>query len=45
MLILIRNPGQSIIINGNIKVTILTNDYSKQVKVGIDAPDEVEILR
>ena len=44
MLVLSRKIGESLIINGDIEVTILevTNDV---VKVGIKAPKEVGILR
>ncbi|MHA7967379.1 carbon storage regulator CsrA [Paenibacillus sp. CAU 1782] len=44
MLVLSRKSGESLIINGDIEVTILevSNDV---VKVGIKAPKEVGILR
>jgi carbon storage regulator len=44
MLVLSRKMGESLIIDGNIEVTILevSNDV---VKVGIKAPKEVGILR
>jgi carbon storage regulator len=44
MLILTRNQKESIITNGNIKVTVL-NSPQGQVKLGIEAPDYVEIWR
>jgi carbon storage regulator len=44
MLILTRKPGESIQIGDNIKITVL-DDKHNQVKIGIDAPDEVEIWR
>jgi len=44
MLILTRRPQESIIINGNIKITILKMNRG-QVRIGIDAPPEVLILR
>jgi carbon storage regulator len=44
MLVLSRKAGESIQIDGQIKITILTVSGSR-VKVGIDAPEEVRILR
>ena len=44
MLLLTRKAQESIIINGNIKITILKLDRG-QVKIGIDAPKEIPILR
>ncbi len=44
MLILTRRPDQGIVIDENITVTILAVDGDR-VKVGIDAPVEVPILR
>jgi len=44
MLILTRNQNESIIINGNIKITVLNGPHG-QVKLGIDAPGDVEIWR
>ncbi|BBH23908.1 carbon storage regulator [Paenibacillus baekrokdamisoli] len=44
MLILSRKKGQSIIINNNIEIVISSID-GDQVKVGINAPIEVNILR
>jgi len=44
MLVLSRKRGESIIINGNIKVTILEN-LKSQVKVGILAPKGTPIDR
>jgi carbon storage regulator len=43
-LILSRRRGESIIIDGDIKVTIL-DTRGNQTRVGIQAPKEVEILR
>lgn len=48
MLILTRNPGQSIIIGDDIKIHILqvgskNSDFS--VKIGIDAPKDVNVNR
>jgi carbon storage regulator len=44
MLILTRGQNESIIIDGNIKVTIL-GTKGQDVKIGIEAPDDVEIWR
>ncbi|UKS26137.1 carbon storage regulator CsrA [Paenibacillus sp. HWE-109] len=44
MLILTRKKGQSIIINNNIEIIISAID-GDQVKIGINAPVDVNILR
>ena len=44
MLILTRKLNESVIIDGDIKVTVLSDKHG-QVKLGIDAPDDVEIWR
>ena len=44
MLCLKRRVGERLVINGNIVVTILKIDGSK-VQVGIEAPDEVKVVR
>ena len=44
MLILTRNKNESVIIDGDIKVTIL-GTKGQDVKIGIEAPDDVEIWR
>jgi len=44
MLILTRKKDEKILINEDIKVTVVEIKGNK-VKLGIDAPDEVEILR
>lgn len=44
MLILSRRIGESLIINDNIRITIL-NTYSSQARLGIDAPPEVPVHR
>ena len=44
MLILTRRIGETIVINKNIKVTVLTSKGS-QLRLGIDAPADVEIHR
>ncbi len=44
MLILTRKPDDEIIINSNIRVKVLSvND--NQVRLGITAPEDIEILR
>jgi carbon storage regulator len=44
MLILTRKQNESVIIDGDIKVTVLSDKHG-QVKLGIEAPDDVEIWR
>ena len=44
MLILTRRKEQSVIINGDIKVTVLGVDRG-HVKLGFEAPEEVVIVR
>jgi carbon storage regulator len=44
MLILTRNQNESIIIDNDIRATIL-GTKGNDVKLGIEAPDEVEIWR
>ena len=44
MLILTRKQDESIIIDGDIKVTVLSDKHG-QVKLGIEAPENVEIWR
>lgn len=44
MLILTRKKNESVIINGNVEVTIVALDDGK-VKIGIEAPKSVEIHR
>ena len=44
MLILTRNQNQSVIIDDEIKVTVLSDSHG-QVKLGIEAPDDIEIWR
>lgn len=44
MLILRRKAGESLILNGNIKVTVLESG-GDGVRLAIDAPKEVQILR
>lgn len=44
MLVLSRKPGEQIQIDGNITVTVLGVE-GKRIRLGIDAPREVPIIR
>ena len=44
MLILTRNQNESIIIDDDIRITVLSDKHG-QVKLGIEAPEDVEIWR
>jgi carbon storage regulator len=44
MLILTRKQNESVIINDDIKVTVLSDRHG-QVKLGIDAPEDVKLWR
>lgn len=44
MLVLTRKPGQSIVINDNIEVTIL-EVKGEAVRIGVEAPKDVTIYR
>ncbi len=44
MLVLTRKVNESIIISGNIKVTVVKIDGGK-IRLGIEAPPDVEVLR
>ncbi|MGQ9552842.1 MAG: carbon storage regulator CsrA [Anaerolineae bacterium] len=44
MLILTRKPGEAIVINGDIRVRVLSIE-GERVKLGVDAPREVPVLR
>ena len=44
MLILTRNQNESIVIDDDIRITVLSDNYG-QVKLGIEATDDVEIWR
>jgi carbon storage regulator len=43
-LILTRNQNESVVIDDDIKITVLSDNYG-QVKLGIEAPQDVEIWR
>lgn len=44
MLILSRRPGEAVIIDGGIRVVVLSSDRGT-VRLGIEAPDDVGIVR
>jgi len=44
MLILTRKQNESVIIDGDIKINVISDKHG-QVKLGIDAPEDVEIWR
>lgn len=44
MLILSRRPGDSVIIDGGIRIVVLASDR-RGVRLGIDAPSHVSIVR
>ena len=44
MLVLGRKPGQSVYIGNDIRITVVSI-RGKQVKIGIDAPNDYKILR
>ena len=45
MLVLTRKAGEAIVINGNIKVVVLSENKYGQYKIGIEAPKDVIIDR
>jgi carbon storage regulator len=44
MLVLTRKPGEVIVLDGGIRITVLSSDR-KGVRLGIDAPPAVSVLR
>ena len=44
MLILARRPGESIVLDGGIRIVVLASDRGS-VRLGIEAPPQVTILR
>jgi len=44
MLVLSRKVNERILLSGNIRITV-TGIRGKQVRLGIEAPDRIEILR
>lgn len=45
MLILTRRIGETIVINSNIRVTVLEVGRGGQIKIGVEAPKEVSVHR
>ena len=45
MLILTRRPGEEIVIDGGIRIVVLGVNSGCVVRVGIDAPKSVSVLR
>ena len=45
MLVLSRRTDESIVINGEITITVLGVDRQGQVRLGIDAPKQYRVLR
>ncbi len=45
MLVLSRNPGQSIKIGEDIQITILGMNSNNQVRVGVSAPKNISVHR
>lgn len=45
MLILSRRPGESIVINKDIRITYLGNNRCTQARIGIEAPKEISVHR
>lgn len=44
MLVISRKPGETIVISGNIRITIL-NSSGDKVNIGIEAPKEIKVMR
>ncbi len=45
MLVLSRKVGESLVINGNIIVTLVKIENGGKVRIGIEAPKEIKIRR
>ncbi len=45
MLVLSRKPNESIIIDGHIKVSVLRVDSSDAVRLGVEAPLDIRVMR
>ena len=45
MLVLSRKKGESVIIDDNIEITVIDVSENGKVKLGIDAPKSISILR
>jgi carbon storage regulator len=44
MLVLVRKPGDTVVIDGNITIRVIRTGTGK-VRLGFDAPNEIEIVR
>jgi carbon storage regulator CsrA len=45
MLVLTRKPGEGLLIGGSIRITVLESSKNGRIRLGIEAPTEVEVLR
>ena len=45
MLVLSRKPNESIIIDGHIKVSVLRVDSGDAVRLGVEAPLDIRVMR
>ena len=45
MLVLSRKVGESILINESIRITVVQSAKNGRIRLGIDAPPEVKVLR
>lgn len=45
MLVLSRKVGESIVINESIRVTVVQSAKNGRIRLGIDAPPEIRVLR
>ncbi len=45
MLVLSRKPNESIIIDGHIKVRVLRVDSGNAVRLGVEAPMDIRVMR
>ena len=45
MLVLSRKPNESIIIDGNIKIRVLRVDSGDAVRLGVEAPLDIRVMR
>ena len=45
MLVLSRKPNESIIIDGHIKVSVLRVDSGNAVRLGVEAPLDIRVMR
>ena len=45
MLVLTRKPGETVLIGESIRITVLQSTKTGRIRLGIEAPAEVEVLR